>query len=199
MSSDPVDPGQQVAAHCLDLLRHAGATVATAESLTAGQISATLASVAGASDALRGGLTAYATDVKIAVLGVDAALVAAYGAVSTQCAEAMARQALELFHATWALSATGVAGPGEQEGKPAGTVFVGLAGPDGVRVRALSLAGSRNQIRAATVQAALTLLEAVLDASSQRTGQPGGSERPPLVLKGSSDSDRPTGGRSHPG
>ena len=118
-----------MAAHCLDLLRDAGATVATAESLTAGQISATLALDRRRLRRAPGRPHGVRDDVKISVLGVDPALVARYGAVSTQCAEAMARQALELFHATWALSATGVAGPAEQEGKPAGTVFVGLAGP----------------------------------------------------------------------
>ncbi len=77
---------------CLDQLRTAGHTLATAESLTAGLVSATLAAVPGASDVLRGGVVAYASDVKIAVLGVDPALVATHGVVSAECARAMAQR-----------------------------------------------------------------------------------------------------------
>lgn len=150
-----------LAASCLELLRESGGTLATAESLTAGMICTTLAGVPGASDVLRGGLAAYATDVKTSVLGVDAELVSSYGVVSAECAEAMASRAVELFAATWGVSATGVAGPSEQEGKAVGTVFVAAAGPGVGRVRRLALSGDRQEIRRATVGAALRLLAAV--------------------------------------
>lgn len=148
----------RVAASCLDLLRDSRATLATAESLTAGLVCAAVAGVAGASDVLRGGLAAYATDVKTSVLRVDAGLVARHGVVSGEAAEAMATGALALFGATWAVSTTGVAGPEAQEGKAVGTVFVAVAGPGVVRARELALPGSRHEVRRATVREALGLL-----------------------------------------
>jgi len=155
-------PPPQLAAGCLDLLRARGETLATAESLTAGLISARLAEVPGASDVLRGGLVAYATDVKTSVLGVPSEVVERYGAVSAACAEAMATRALAVFGSDWAVAATGVAGPDLQEGRPAGTVYVAVAGPGDVRTQKLGLDGGRGEIRAATVDAVLALLEAAL-------------------------------------
>ncbi len=122
-------PGGTDAADCLHRLRMLGHTLATAESLTAGLVCATLAAVPGASDVLRGGVVAYASDVKATVLGVDPAVIAAYGVVSAECAGAMARGAATLLQATWAVSTTGVAGPDRQEDKPVGTVHVAVAGP----------------------------------------------------------------------
>lgn len=148
-----------VAAACLEALRARGETLATAESLTAGLVCATLASVPGASDCLRGGLAAYATDVKSSVLGVDPALIDRHGAVSAECAAAMARCATRLFGADWAAATTGVAGPTEQDGRPVGTVFVAVAGPAGEsEVGALALSGDRAFIRRAAADAALELL-----------------------------------------
>jgi nicotinamide-nucleotide amidase len=151
-------PSDGIEKYCLDTLRDRGATLATAESLTGGLVSASLAAVPGASDVLRGGLVAYATDIKTSLLGVDEETVHTFGVVSAQCAEAMASRAREMFGASWALSTTGVAGPDPQEGKPVGTVFVAVAGPAGVRVNALTLSGSRDAIRRATVQEVLALL-----------------------------------------
>jgi len=156
------DPGETTAARCLNLLRDCGDTVATAESLTAGLVSAALAAVPGASEVLRGGVVAYASEVKTAVLGVDASVVATYGVVSAECAGAMARRASELFDATWGVSTTGVAGPERQEGQPVGTVYVAVAGPGVDRVRRLELTGSRQQIRARSVVETLTLLAATM-------------------------------------
>lgn len=156
--TEHADPLELLAARCLEMLRSTGSTLATAESLTAGLIAATVAAVTGASDVLRGGLVAYATDVKTSVLGVGTDVVAKHGVVSGECASAMARGVRDLFDATWAVSATGVAGPDEQEGKPAGTVYVGVAGPGVDVARRLELSGTRAQIRLATVTAALDLL-----------------------------------------
>lgn len=169
-----VDPAEALAARCLDRLRSAGSTLATAESLTAGLVCATLAAVPGASDVLRGGLVAYTSDVKTAVLGVDPSVVATYGVVSGECAGAMARRAVSLFGSTWAVSTTGVAGPDRQEDKPVGTVFVAVAGPGVDRVRPLALHGGRPQIRAATVVEALTMLAAALASRSPGGGGRGG-------------------------
>jgi nicotinamide-nucleotide amidase len=148
----------RLARSCLDALRDGGASLSTAESLTAGLIASTLAEVPGASDVLRGGLVAYATEAKVSVLGVDAGLVEREGVVSAACAEAMAVRARELFSSDWAVSATGVAGPAEQDGQPAGTVFIAVAGPDVVRHRRLALEGDRDVVRRGSAEAALQLL-----------------------------------------
>ncbi len=155
---DPVD--QVVAVHAA--LSDVGATLATAESLTGGGLAALITSVSGASHVYLGGVVSYATSVKVDVLGVSAEIVAGPGVVSGPCAEAMATGVRRLTGATYALSTTGVAGPDRQEGKPAGTVFVGLAGPGGVASVELALSGTRAQICAATHSAALgQLVDAV--------------------------------------
>ena len=97
--------------------------------------------MAGASRVYRGGVVAYATEVKQQLLGVPPDLVARHGVVSAECARAMAEGARAALGADWAVSTTGVAGPDQQEGKPVGTVFVGVAGPGGTTVTALELVG----------------------------------------------------------
>lgn len=141
-----------------DLLRARGATVGVAESLTGGLLGAELSNAAGASDVFAGGFVTYMTELKEALLGVPPGLVGQYGVVSRECAEAMATGARERLGVTYALSLTGVAGPGEQEGKPVGTVFCGLAGPDGAVVKSLKLPGDRSLVRTFSVVQALNLL-----------------------------------------
>lgn len=158
-SNDIFDLAVTVAKQVLEALRASSQTLATAESLTCGLLAGTVASVPGASAVLRGGLAAYATDVKTSVLGVDRLLIAEAGVVSAPCAEAMAVQARRLFGADWSLSTTGVAGPDPQDGHPVGEVYVAVAGPGGgVDSARLDLPGSRQEIRLATVLAALNLL-----------------------------------------
>lgn len=152
--ADPLAPARA----CVDLLRGRGETVAVAESLTAGLITAAIADVPGASDVLRGGLAAYATEVKSSVLGVDPALIDREGVVSAACADAMAARARILFAADWAVAATGVAGPTEQDGVPVGTVHVAVRGPVGGGVELLRLDGDRARVRQATAAAAVRLL-----------------------------------------
>ncbi len=144
------------------LLQEQSATVATAESLTGGQLAARLTSVPGASASFVGGVVSYATSVKTGVLGVPVDLVARHGVVSADCARAMASGVRRLLGSSYALSTTGVAGPDEQDGLPPGTVFVGLAGPDGEHALALHLAGDRAEIQAATCESALEGLLGVL-------------------------------------
>ncbi|MDT7728521.1 MAG: nicotinamide-nucleotide amidase [Actinomycetota bacterium] len=135
-----------------------GETVATAESLTAGLVCATLADVPGASAALRGGLVVYATDLKAELAGVDRALLAEHGAVHPEVAAQLAEGARARCGATWGLGLTGVAGPDPQDGVTPGTVYLGLAG-EGVRiVRTLRFEGDRGAVRQAAVRAALDLL-----------------------------------------
>ena len=139
-------------------LTRRGETVATAESLTAGLVCATLADVAGASAALRGGLVVYATDLKAELAGVDPALLAEHGAVHPEVAAQLAEGARARCGATWGLGLTGVAGPDPQDGVTPGTVHVGLAG-DGVReVRTLRFEGDRGAVRQSSVRAAFELL-----------------------------------------
>jgi nicotinamide-nucleotide amidase len=149
-------PGK--AAQVVARLAAAGQTLALAESLTGGLLAARVVDVPGASAVLRGAVVAYATDLKHVLLGVDADLLAREGAVHPQVAAQMAIGARERLEATWAVATTGVAGPDPQDGQSPGTVFLGLAGPDGVRTVRLSLTGDRGAVRAATVDAALNLL-----------------------------------------
>jgi nicotinamide-nucleotide amidase len=154
---------EQVAEQVVARLTAAGATVATAESLTGGLVCATLVSVPGASVVVRGGVVAYAAEVKTAVLGVPADLVGRHGTVAAETAVGMARAARTLMGADWGVATTGVAGPDPVEGKPVGTVHVAVAGAHGVPTRELAAPGDRAQVRAAAVVAALRLLQQTLD------------------------------------
>jgi nicotinamide-nucleotide amidase len=146
------------AAELVAALTRRGETVATAESLTAGLVCATLARIAGASAVLRGGLVVYATDLKVALAGVDADLLAAHGAVHPEVAAQLAAGARERCGATWGLGLTGVAGPSAQDGVEPGTVYVALEGPATRTVRTLELAGDRDMIRTESVRTAFALL-----------------------------------------
>lgn len=144
-------------------LTRRGETVAAAESLTAGLVCATLAQVPGASAVLRGGLVVYATELKTALAGVDAQLLAEHGAVHPEVAAQLARGARERCGATWGLGLTGVAGPDPQDGVAPGTVYIGLSGPEADTVRELAETGDRDAIRTASVRAAFALLGEQLD------------------------------------
>jgi nicotinamide-nucleotide amidase len=156
------EPARALAAEVIGLLRARGQTLVTAESLTGGLVCAALTGIPGASDVVRGGIIAYATDVKAAVLGVGPALLTARGAVDPEVAAEMADGARARLGADVAVATTGVAGPGPAEGKPAGTVHIAVATGGAVAGRALALAGGRAEVRGETVTAALTLLRDVL-------------------------------------
>ncbi len=142
-------------------------SVAVAESLTGGLVAAALTSIPGASVVVRGGIIAYATELKTALLGVPADLLASRGPVDPEVAAAMAAGVRARLGASYGMSTTGVAGPGPAEGKPAGTVFVAVDGPSGPVGKGLQLAGDRGQIRIETVRSVLSLLVSALreDAS----------------------------------
>lgn len=150
-----------------------GATLAVAESLTAGQVSATLAGVPGASAVLRGGVVAYAPDLKSELLGVDPDLLATRGPVDPDVARQMARGAARRLGATHGLATTGVAGPGASDGQPAGTVYVAAYGPGGERIRRLRLAGPRAGVRAGATAAALALLTSLVADEGEQERTPG--------------------------
>jgi len=147
-----------LAAAVLARLGAAGQTLAVAESLTGGLLAATVVDVPGASTVFRGGVIAYATDLKHTLLGVDAGLLAARGPVDAEVAEQLAAGVAVRLGATWGLATTGVAGPDPADGHPPGTVFLGVHGPAGTLSVRLELAGTRPQIRRATVDAALRRL-----------------------------------------
>lgn len=129
-------------------LRAAGQTVSTAESCTGGLVATWLTDVAGSSAYFVGGVVAYANTVKVDALGVDPQVLAVHGAVSEPVARQMAAGVRERLGTDWALSATGIAGPGGgTPEKPVGLVWTGLAGPDGVETRALHRHGTRANIR----------------------------------------------------
>ena len=138
----------------LDLLRKRGMTLGVAESLTGGLVAARLVNTAGTSDVLRGGIVAYVTDLKRSVLGVEAERV-----VSEECAREMASAARRVLGADVGIAVTGVAGPEEQEGQPAGTVFFGLAVGDApAEAVGTRLPGQREMVRQFATISLLNLL-----------------------------------------
>lgn len=141
------------------LLQQAHATVAVAESCTAGMLGAALTAYAGSSAFFRGGVIAYANDVKQALLRVPARTLEAHGAVSGQTAKAMAAGVRRLVGAEYGVAITGVAGPGGgTRRKPVGTVWTGVAGPAGAVARLHHFKGARAAVRRQAVAAALLLL-----------------------------------------
>ncbi|UVJ40935.1 CinA family protein [Arthrobacter sp. CJ23] len=152
----------ETAASAVALAISRGLTVATAESLTAGLVAATLADTPGASGMLQGGVVAYQNSVKASVLGVSAELLDAAGSVDGDVAAAMADGARRACGADVGVSTTGVAGPEPHDGKAVGTVFIGIATEQGSTSFGYSLAGERPAIREQACTAALErLLEAL--------------------------------------
>lgn len=163
---------------------HRGISLATAESLTAGALAARIAEVPGASVALLGGVIAYCNEVKQETLGVDSGLLEEKGAVDGEVAAQMAAGAAAACHAGIGVSTTGVAGPEPHQGKPVGTVYVGISAdarvvgryrlslPEDCKecpaeeglagYRLLELDGDRASIRQASVEAALKLVRDLL-------------------------------------
>lgn len=140
-----------------------GLTLAVAESLTGGALCGRIVDVPGASAVLRGGVCTYATAAKHEVLGVDAALLAEHGPVHEDVAKQMAEGVARLFGADLTLATTGVAGPGSADGHEAGTVIIGCRYAGRTVVDTHNFDGDRARVRAASVEAALTLAARVLD------------------------------------
>jgi nicotinamide-nucleotide amidase len=148
-----------LAQHVLAALRGRGLHVAVAESCTAGLVGAALASIPGSSDVFVGGVIAYANDVKQKLLGVPPELIAEFGAVSAECAAAMAAGARSATGADVGISVTGVAGPGGGSAlKPVGRVYLHVSAPGRERGQELDLPGDRTQVRELAAVAALHLV-----------------------------------------
>jgi len=146
----------------LEMLIARGETLAVAESLTGGLLAAALTGVPGASAVFRGGVVAYATDLKAVLLDVPSGLLDRHGAVHPAVAAAMAEGARRRLAAAVGAATTGVAGPDPADGQPAGTVYIAVSAGGGTTTRGLALGGDRCQIRAATVSQSLSLLISVL-------------------------------------
>jgi nicotinamide-nucleotide amidase len=145
------------------LLVGRGDTLATAESLTGGGIAERVTRIPGASRYFRGGVVSYVDEAKRDVLGVAADTLRDRGPVSRETAVEMARGVLRLFGSTWALSATGYAGPeGGGPGRPPGTTVLCLAGPGVETVRELNFPGTRDVVRERSCRSALDMLRRAL-------------------------------------
>lgn len=149
---------RDLARQVIELLRAAGQTVAVAESLTGGLVAAALTTVPGASLAVRGGVVAYATDLKATLLSVPPRMLEEHGAVYPGVASAMAIGVRDRLRATFGVATTGVAGPDPQDGQPVGTVHIAVSAEDDTVVRTLALEGDRDGIRRLTVDRSLALL-----------------------------------------
>ena len=149
---------RDLAGQILDRLRADGQTLAVAESLTGGLVAAALTDVPGASVAFRGGVVAYATELKTGLLGVDAVMLRRHGAVYPPVAAAMAQGVRARLGATYGVATTGVAGPEPSDGQPVGTAHIAVSATDDTVVRTIALTGDRQEIRRLTVEHALGLL-----------------------------------------
>ena len=142
-------------------LRRRGESLSLAESLTGGGLGAAITAIPGSSDVFLGGVVAYQSSVKQQILKVPKSLIDEFGVVSEEVAVAMAEGSRILFNSTWAISTTGVAGPGKSEGVEAGTVWVAICGPIN-QSTALAIQGEREEVRNACLSSALTAFARIL-------------------------------------
>jgi len=155
------------ATRVLDLCRARGRQVATAESCTGGLVAGALTEIAGSSDVVDRGFVTYSDEAKMEMLGVPAATLDTYGAVSKQTAEAMAQGALTHSAADLTVSITGVAGPGGGSAeKPVGLVHFAAAARDGRRIHHEARYGDigRSEVRRRSVLQALAMLATLAES-----------------------------------
>jgi nicotinamide-nucleotide amidase len=155
-----VDPvARRIAAtatRVVETLRERGQMLAVAESCTGGWLGCELTASAGASDVFWGGVIVYADAAKQELAGVPGEMIARHGAVSEPVAVALAEGIRGRAGTAWSVAITGIAGPGGgSEAKPVGTVWIGVAGPDGTTALQRQLGGARREVRAGAVEAAL--------------------------------------------
>lgn len=156
---------EKISQQVVELFREKKATLSTAESLTAGMISAAVADVSGASAVLMGGVVSYDARVKRDVLGVNQVVIDGAGVVSEPCAIQMAAGVRKLMKTDISVSATGVAGPtGGTPENPVGTVWIGVSSSHGSFAKRFQFDGDRTSVRRQTVVAALSMaLETLLE------------------------------------
>jgi PncC family amidohydrolase len=172
-----VDEIQRLSAAINEQLRDSGKpTVATAESLTGGGVARAITSFSGSSAYFVGGIIAYVNDAKHALLGVSQRILNERGAVSPECAAAMAEGARRAFRSDLGVSTTGIAGPtGATERKPVGLVYIAVANNEGAMVEEHQFDGDREAVTRASIEAALRLLIHKLEDNSDRSDQTDGA------------------------
>ena len=153
---------EKLAHEIIEKLSQRNESISTAESITGGLISAALTDIPGSSRVFLGGVIAYSLEMKKLELDIPLAEIKKVGVVSEAIAVAMALAIKKKTGSTWALSSTGVAGPGSADGVPAGTVWIGIAGPKIAQGIELSLAGKREIVRLGAVESALGALTRIL-------------------------------------
>lgn len=148
---------------CVRNLHERGLSLACAESLTGGLLTAQFVTIPGVSAVLRGGVVSYATDLKASILGVSSERLASHGPVDWEVALQMARGVCDVAGADIGMATTGVAGPGPHDGHPAGTVWIAVSTRSGAHLaRELHIAGGRSDVRSGAVRGAVELLAAFL-------------------------------------
>ncbi len=141
--------------------------LAVAESCTGGQICHEITNISGSSGYFRGGVVAYANDIKIKILKVPAGVIERYGAVSAQCVEHMANGVAELFDCQYGIGVSGIAGPGGgSTQKPVGTVFIAVKSPSSVKIYEHRFSGNRREIKKQAVRSTLEHLMEFLSPES---------------------------------
>ena len=171
------DDGTTVDQQVFGLLASAGETIAVAESCTGGLLAGRLTELPGSSEVMLGGLVVYSNSAKVALAGVDPALIASFGAVSSEVAEALAAGARVALDADVGVGVTGIAGPGGgSEEKPVGLVWLSVSHRDGRRLtRSVRLPGSRADIRDRSTTIALHLVRRLLLGAGAPAGSGGAS------------------------
>ena len=152
----------ELATTVVNQLKKSGKTLAVAESLTGGGLGAAVTEVAGSSEVFLGGITTYSDLSKSKLLEVSKKMITKHTAVSEEVAKEMAANARNLFKSDYAISTTGVAGPGKAYGKTAGTVWMAIASKKEVIAIELSISGDRATVRNATIESALATFSRIL-------------------------------------
>jgi nicotinamide-nucleotide amidase len=152
----------ELATTVVNQLKKSGKTLAVAESLTGGGLGAAITEVAGSSEVFLGGITTYSDLSKSKLLEVSKKMITKHTAVSDEVAKEMAANARNLFKSDYAISTTGVAGPGKAYGKTAGTVWLAIASKKEVIAIELSISGDRATVRNATIESALATFSRIL-------------------------------------
>ena len=147
-------------------------TLGTDESLTGGAIAKAISSVSGSSRYFRGGIVAYATDVKCSLLNVDTSTIEQYGVVSPEVAESMALGCRDVLKVDFAIATTGIAGPsGGTALTPVGTVCFSVAGPNGCKSWIQHIEGDRSEVVEASVEKGVQYLKESLKSFTASVGR----------------------------
>jgi nicotinamide-nucleotide amidase len=149
----------------IESLRERGETVSVAESLTGGGLGQALTAIPGASEVFIGGIIAYTSDVKVNFLGVSQSTIDEFTVVSEEVAIAMAEGARAKLGTTWAISTTGIAGPGDYMGIREGTVWIAIAGPISQTLQ-LTLDGGRDGVRQGAISSAIGNFARILSSTT---------------------------------